>query len=254
MTDDTVIRSPKIAARRRAVSQQRRRKRRRMTVAATTAIGIAAGAFVLTGSAVFGVASVDVRGASRTDPAEIIAASGLQVGGNALSADLERAVERVEALPAIRRATVSRIDGVGVVIAVVERVPAVEIVGPEQRWIVDRDGVVLADVTDAEGVPVVRAPWAVDAQVPLLPTDAAAIATIWDRAGRLGGATGGVVRADLTFRAIIGGAKVEFGALESVPDKMRSLGLIRQRLKRSGDRLLAANLASPDRPAVVIAG
>src|SRR5262245_37473236 len=87
----------------------------------------------------FGVAHIEVRGASRVPAEQIVAAAGIGHGGNLLRLDVAGATARVEALPEIRRAQIVRDLPDRVTIYVEERRPFTLVNAGRLHW-VDEDG------------------------------------------------------------------------------------------------------------------
>jgi cell division septal protein FtsQ len=165
------------------------------------------------------VASLEIAGNVHTDPAQLVAASGL--GGDFTLADVEpSAVARaLEQLPWVRRARAAALLPNRVVVSIEERVPvAVARLADGSRWLVDAAGVAFApapaetrgpELLGAESVP---PPPAAD------PSLAAGVALLaqWNAAGlpparavevagELGAALPAVVLADRELRVVVGG-------------------------------------------------
>lgn len=133
----------RIADRRRAVREDERRR----TVAGLVALGgglaVAVVAAALLLSPLVGVRRVEVRGARETEPAEIVAVSGVRKGESFLRVGTRRAARSVETLPWVEKAQVTRALPGTVRIRVTERrAVAVGAVG-EEAALVDAGGRVL---------------------------------------------------------------------------------------------------------------
>jgi cell division septal protein FtsQ len=124
------------------------------TLASAAVIVAAAGAgghWLLT-TPRFAVASVEVRGASRVSPEQIVAAAAIPDGTNIFRLGTIDVVGRVEALPEVRRADVVRELPDRVVISVEERRPFTLVHGGRLHWM-DEEGRLLG-----ASVPAVASP------------------------------------------------------------------------------------------------
>ena len=101
----------------------------------------------------FAVATIEVRGASRVSPAEIVAASAIHPGVNLWSIDTARAALAVAALPEIRRAEIVRELPGRVTIVVEERRPFTLVHAERLHW-VDEEGRLLGEAREAVVPPV----------------------------------------------------------------------------------------------------
>jgi cell division protein FtsQ len=149
-------------ARRRARPRAGRRVGRfTMMMAAVLAVtavlaGGAAGVHWLLSSPRFAVAEVEVRGASRLRPEDVIRAAGIWRGQNLFLLNTEAAVMAVESLPQVRRAEVIRSWPNRVALVVEERRPFTLVHAGHLHW-VDEGGVALAPERRAVavGLPVI---------------------------------------------------------------------------------------------------
>lgn len=139
-----IVVDPRFRERRIAVRKEagRRRLRRLLLLVAVAALALAT--VIVLRSPVLDVDAVSVSGA-RFSGAEVVReATGIDIGAPLLLADLDAAEARIEALPFVDDATVTRDLPGGVVVEVTERAPASIVqVGP-QRVLVDDTGRVLA--------------------------------------------------------------------------------------------------------------
>ncbi|WP_421119817.1 cell division protein FtsQ/DivIB [Aquihabitans daechungensis] len=169
---------PRLQARRVEVARGQGRRRLRWILLAVVVVVLLVGAFAVTQSPALDVDEVAVRGASRTEQAEARAASGIAIGSPLVSLDAPAVERRLEALPWVEQASVSRSWPGTVRISLVERTP-VAVVGSGAGAVqVDRDGRALGPASD-DGLPVVSG----DAVVPgeeLPPTQRWVVATIAD--------------------------------------------------------------------------
>jgi len=144
---------PRLQARRIEVARGEGRRRLRWLATALAVAGLAAGAFALTESPLLDVDAVAVKGASRTEQAEAQKASGIALGAPMAGVDASAAERRLEALPWVERATVSRSWPGTVEITLVERTP-IAVVGTGAGALeVDRAGRVLGPAAGG-GLPV----------------------------------------------------------------------------------------------------
>jgi cell division protein FtsQ len=127
---------------RRDGARRLRRTARAVTVGLVAGVvlvgGGIAGHFLLTAPA-FAVIAVEVRGASRLSPADVIRVSGIRPGVNLFRVDTSDVARRLEALAEIRRAEVIRALPNRVTIIVEERRPFTLVHAGRLHWI-DEDG------------------------------------------------------------------------------------------------------------------
>lgn len=143
---------PRIARRRQEVVNAQIRRRRRRFVALLVVTALAVVAVGITRSPLLDVDHVRTVGATRTGPDVVIAAAGISVGDPMAAIDLAAAEARIERLPWVADATVTR-DWPGTVrIAVIERVRIAVTDGPGSL-LVDRDGRLLGTAADTAGLP-----------------------------------------------------------------------------------------------------
>ncbi len=124
------------------VPRRLRRAARVMTVGLVAGGALVGGGiavhFILTAPA-FAIAAVEVQGASRLSPTEIIRVAGLGPGTNLFRVDTPDVVRRLESLAEIRRAEVIRALPNRVTILVEERRPFTLVHAGRLHWI-DEDG------------------------------------------------------------------------------------------------------------------
>lgn len=141
---------PRLRARRVEVRRSEGRRRLRVLVIAAGVVGALALLAGLLFTPLFDVDRVTVAGQFRTDPADVVAAAGIERGEPLVTADLAGAERRIEALPWVDEATVVRSWPGTLRYRVVERVPAAAAQGPDGSWVaIDGDGRVLVGL-DAE--------------------------------------------------------------------------------------------------------
>lgn len=248
-----VVRSPKLVERRRRVRNERRRRRRRVTIGVFVGTALIAGALAVSSSSVFAITAITVEGTQMVDEAAVIEASGLSVGANALSTDLDAAAERVRALASIGDARIER-AGLGVRIIVVERRPVIEVRGDGRRWLLDPAGVVIPTAPIRVDVPVVvladAGPFTGQGS-PLDPRLQQRLLRVWE-----GVATRDrraveelILRGDgsITFRW--GRTTVAFGEPSGIRRKLRAMRAVEAHVRAAGGRLAALDVRSPRRPA-----
>jgi cell division protein FtsQ len=145
---------------RRFMARARQRKLRAALPWAVVA-GVLALAGVLTwvvyGTAVLGVRTIRVVGAEVLTPLEVRAAAAVADRQPLAGVDLGDVTSRVEALPPVDRAVVSRRWPHTIVIEVVERTPVAAVPAGQAFRLVDDEGVPFRDVREAPaGLPVAR--------------------------------------------------------------------------------------------------
>jgi cell division protein FtsQ len=140
-----------------------RARQRKLRAALPWAVvaGVLALAGVLTwvvyGTAVLGVRTVRVVGAEVLTPLEVRAAAAVADRQPLAGVDLGDVTSRVEALPPVDRAVVSRRWPRTIVIEVVERTPVAAVPAGQAFRLVDDEGVPFRDVREAPaGLPVAR--------------------------------------------------------------------------------------------------
>jgi cell division protein FtsQ len=145
----------RIGKARRPRPARRARLRRLVIGVLATAVIIAGGGaglrWLLT-TPRFAVASVEVRGASRVPPDQILAAAAIQRGTNIFKLDTIDVTGRVESLPEVRRADVVRELPNRVVISVEERRPFTLVHGGRLHWM-DEEGRLLGASPEAVAPP-----------------------------------------------------------------------------------------------------
>ena len=145
----TVI-DPRIAARRVEVERTRSRKVRRRFVVVLVVLGLIAGAVGLTRTPLLDVDRIDVEGNDVVSTADVEAATGVGRGDRLTGVDTGKVAARVEALPWVRTASVSREWPATVRVTVTERRPVAVIGGAAGDRVVDGAGRVLGPAADSE--------------------------------------------------------------------------------------------------------
>lgn len=134
---------PRIRERRTEVLRRERRRRLAVLVGAASLTVLAGGAWGASRSPLLDVDRVEVAGAARSDPAEVVRATGVHRGQPLVDVDAGAAAAGAERLPWVRRATVRRDWGGTVSIEVTEREPVAAARAGEGWALVDADGRVL---------------------------------------------------------------------------------------------------------------
>lgn len=134
-----------------AAVRQRRQRRRRARLwwwgGAVLGVALAAlAAWLWWWSDILVVRSVTVAGNETVSREAVIETAALPSGERIWRVDTDEAARRVEELPAVASAAVSRAWPSGISITVVERTPLFVLKRGPQHWWVDRDGVAFARV------------------------------------------------------------------------------------------------------------
>lgn len=242
----------RIAERRAQVRATNRRSRLRRTLAVLLATVLFAAAWAIEGSWLVALDEIQIAGTARLDPQDVLTAADLELGTSTVRLRLGAAQARVEALPLVAHADVSRVSPVTVRIVIVERVP--ELVGLSARGavLVDHEGVVVAMGREP-------ALTTVDVTGPL-----PAVGTVLDVDSPLGAAhavwngLSGPLRAEvrrLEARSsqdvdvlLEDGTRVRFGRADLLQEKVRSLGALLEEL--AGQKVSVIDVRAPRNPVV----
>lgn len=149
---------PRIGRRRAEVTRARGRRRLRAVVVATVVVGLAVGVLVVLHSPLFSARHVTVVGATHTGRAAVVRAAGLRGEPPLVDVAPPAAAARVEALPWVDTARVSRLWPDRVVVVVTERVPLVTVSAHGASFLVDASGRVLARASGPSALPVLASP------------------------------------------------------------------------------------------------
>ncbi|HVL33143.1 MAG TPA: FtsQ-type POTRA domain-containing protein [Actinomycetota bacterium] len=239
---------------RRARKAARRRRRVRAAGISLLLAGIAAGGWQLTRTSMFDLSRITVVGARSVAPAEVISASGVRVGDNALSVDLADVARRVRELSFVRDVRVEREGAAGLRIVVIERVPVAEVRSGAGRWLVDEDGYRVAAARPKKKVPVIRVAVgeraSTDASVSV-PGAVRNVLLVWNRldddARRRAAWFLASPQGEITIQ--LGRTRVYFGRAEAIADKLLALELLHRRAAERGQELRTADVRSPTHPA-----
>ena len=121
----------------------------RASVAAAAIAVVVMTGFFLASSSLFALHYVTVEGTSRLTPAEVLSAAAVREGTSLVRLNPGSVAHRVEQLPPVARAVVSRKWPHGLVIHVVERKPAGVVVDGSRVELIDATGVAFASVPSA---------------------------------------------------------------------------------------------------------
>jgi cell division protein FtsQ len=126
---------PRIRQRRVAIQRSQGRRRLRWVLAAVVVLALIAALIALLHTPPFSVRVVKVSGPhAHTSDSAIIAAADLTGHPPMISVSLGGTADKVEALPYIASAKVSRNWPDGITISVTERAPVVQMAGPSTSW------------------------------------------------------------------------------------------------------------------------
>jgi len=249
----------RILERRRAIIAERVRRRRRQVLIGLALLVVTAGLYQVARSPLFGLSAVRVRGASATTRAAVLAAAGLHNGEPYLAIHLDEVRRRVEALPAVASARVTRAYPSSLRITVTERRPTAVVSSGGGRWLVAADGIVLGRAAGPQaGLPLVAGvPLPPDARpgtrLPPGNSLANALAALggMDPALRqqVSGVTAGSIDS-LQFQ-LRDGAVVVYGLAERQAAKDAAVLLIQKQLRSEGKKVVRIDVRSPSTPTVV---
>lgn len=134
--------------RRIEVRREQTRRRRRLVGWLLLVALIVAGVVGITRSGLFAITGVRIDGVGQQRASIVRSTARVAEGQNLVTADLDAAVARTEALPWVAEASVVRKPPSTVVITVVPRRPVAILAGPNGSWVVDRNGVAIAEAAD----------------------------------------------------------------------------------------------------------
>lgn len=239
---------PRFQARRIAVHKDAGLKRLKRLLLLVALAALALSAVIVLRSPVLDVDEVVVVGTSRLDPAAIRSEAGIDKGSPLLLADLGAAADRIEALPWVAAAEVTRDLPGRVNIAVREREPVAVVSGEGTAVLVDVDGRVLEQTSAAPGgfVQVVAA------EAPPRPGDAidADLLAAVGLAGRLrvnpAGAVAAVHLEPSVRLQLVEGGVVELGDVSALDAKVEAFRTVHARVDRAC--LATIDLTVPTHP------
>lgn len=144
---------PRVRARRAAVKRDQGRRRLRVLILVLVVLVVALGGWVAVHSPLLSVRHFEVSGASLTGADDVRAASGISTGEPIVLVDLTAAVNRIEALPWVKTATVKRDLPSTLNITVTERMAAGWFRAGAGVFLVDSTGRVLQQVEEPPLLP-----------------------------------------------------------------------------------------------------
>jgi cell division protein FtsQ len=147
---------PRLRARRDEVARDQRGRRIRRLLVALAVLAVVVAAVGATQSSLLDVDAITVRGTTRTPAVQVRSASGITRGLPLISVDLGAAARRIERLPWVRSAKVTRSWSGSVAITVAERHPVAIVGHGSDAALVDADAHVLSRSKGSQGLPVVR--------------------------------------------------------------------------------------------------
>jgi cell division protein FtsQ len=150
--DEAAI-DPKIQARREQVQYERHRQRGRRLLVISIAAAVVAAGFWTFRSPLFDVDQIAVNGADRSGADAVREATGIDHGDRLMTVPLDRIADRVQAMPWVESATVSRSWPGTVTVSVVERTPVAAAPIDFLVWLlIDERGRQLGMAPDAAGL------------------------------------------------------------------------------------------------------
>jgi cell division protein FtsQ len=225
-----------------------RRRLKRITVLLGVVVAVLAGA-TLVRSPLLDVDHVRTAGGEHTPTAVVLAAAGIDRGGEMVAIDTGAAEQRIEALPWVDEATVTRRWPGTVDIRFTERTATAAVRITDTRWAeVDDTGRVLA-VRDAApaGMPAVRGVEGRIAEGEPLPDVAADALSVLNAATEA--MPGGVAEVDTALDVTFGyGTTVRFGTASELDEKVAALETVLGRVDLSC--LAVVDLRAPGSPAL----
>lgn len=247
----------RLLERRRRIVRDRVQRRRRLLGLLLAAAVLAYALVQVSRSSLFGLSDVEVTGTDRLEAPAVTDAAGVDLGQPVLALDLKAIRGRVETLPWVAHAAVTRVPPTGLRIDVTERRAAASIASQGQFWLVAADGTVLEPAgARPDGVPYL-------AGVPSDPrtlepgfrfTDDSAygnaLAAYTGMGPQLRRLVRGVTAASaegLTFR-LEGGAELVYGVAERQAAKDTAALLVLRHAKAEGKEVGTVDVRAPSTP------
>jgi cell division protein FtsQ len=143
-TDPPVEIDPRIEARRELVRRASTRKRARRLVIVAIVVVVLIGTYLTINSPFLAIRHVEVRGNDHVSTAQVRAASGVRTGRPLLRTDLGPIATRIEQLPWVARAHVTRHLPNTIRIDVVEAQPVAYVRVKGRNALIDRNGQIVA--------------------------------------------------------------------------------------------------------------
>jgi len=218
---------PRVAKRRQAVSRERGRRRLRILVTLLAVVAFVGAVFGLLQSPLLDVDRVDVTGAKETSVSAVLHVTGLSERGHAMIAvDRFALARRVERLPWVAKAEVTRKWPNVVRVAIVERTAIGAIAVPGGVALLDATGRVLATASaPPAGVVAVQAGDAIPGPGSTVPAPVqAALAILHALSANLAGQVQVIHRVDgdpPTYEmGLAGNVVIRLGESDHIPEKL----------------------------------
>jgi len=230
-----------------AARMRARERWRRLSVTVTVLLALfaVAGYLVVWHTSVLALDAVRVVGQKTVPAQQVIAAAGLRIGSPLASADLAGARDRVQRIPQIASASVSRDWPHTVVISVVERTAAALIPNGGGYDVVDASGVVFGRTVGAlPGLTVIQVQGGADVKAAVVPGALAALKALpSDIAHRVTGITASSPYS-ITLR-LSGGVTVDWGGGDDASAKAQDLAAL-MRVRKAA----RYDVSAPEAPAM----
>jgi cell division protein FtsQ len=252
----------RLLERRRAIVVQRVRRRRRVLLAVVVAVAASVGLYQLARSPLFGLTEVRVEGAGPGLRAAALSAANVRSGQPYLDIDPDAVRRRVQALPAVASAHVTRAYPSSLRIVIRERVPTALVSSGGAYWLVAADGVVLQRLVRRPAGGPGALPFVADVPLPpgarpgtRLPPDNP-LANALSALGHMDPVLKRQVVA-VTASSIDGlrlglrdGAVVLYGVAERQAAKDAAVLLVQSKLRAEGKKVVRIDVRSPSTPIV----
>ncbi|MFT5222455.1 MAG: cell division protein FtsQ [Glaciecola sp.] len=242
----------RMARRRAQVRASNRSERLRRSVSVLVLISVLVAGWAAERSWLVALDEIQLSGTARLEPQVVLAAADLALGTSTLRLRLGAAKARIEDLPLVAYAEVSRVSPVTVRIEVVERIPQIVGRSGTAAVLIDAEGIVIAAGDDP-------ALTSVDVTGPL-----PSVGTMLGADSALGAANlvwqglSGPLRAevrriearsaqDIDLR-LEDGTRVRIGRPDQLAEKVRSLGALLEEL--AGERVAVIDVRAPSNPVV----
>ena len=249
----------RIAERRRQVVIAEGRRRRRVLVAGLIVGLLAVVLWRVSNSSLFGLTTVEVTGLHHLRRATVVDAAAVRIGEPVLRMDLGAVKVRVERLPWVEHAKVSRAAPSGLRIELTERTAAATVpgrgAGRGRYWLVAADGTVLeaaaarpAGIPFVDGVPV--RDYAPGARLPAQGPLANALAALAGMDPHLRAQVTGVLartEASLSF-GLSGGGVLQYGIAERQAAKDEAALLLMRNAQAQGRKVVRIDVRAPRTP------
>jgi cell division protein FtsQ len=247
---------PRISRRRKAVARSRRRRALATIASLGVVTGLAWLAFV---SPLLMVERVEVLGGRHVSAEHVKAAASLGSGNNLLLLSTNQVAERIERLPWVRRARVTRRLPDTVRVRVAERRPAMVLSTTRGRWTLDRAGRVLDRGVAERALPVLGGVRVGDVAPGDVVSDAGVEAAleVWKSLPRrLRDRVVGIFASSLERIALSldDDVVVRYGAAESMAAKNSVLRAVLARVRAEGRQVAYVDVRVPASPAISPAG